>query len=274
MIGRITTPHDGARVKSKVRVQGTVTGQNTSRCLWIAHRRVSEGPFWPKEPRVTLREDGSFSVTAIEGGAPGPIVISLLLVDKETDGRFLQWFIDCHGSADYPSLMPSDFRIEELHSIAVEYDPTAPARLFISYSHKDETFLNDLEESLAVLKRSGAIEIWHDRRIVAGAPISTEIEQEIQRADIMVLLISPSFIASDYCYGKEMRMALKRNQEGDLRVVPVIIRPTDWQSSPIRDLSALPRDGKAISTWANPGEAWLDVAKEFRRLVKDVRGTA
>src|SRR5690606_22895167 len=85
--------------------------------------------------------------------------------------------------------------------------------LFISYSHKDEPYKESLEEHLASLKRRGKISSWSDRRLVPGTNWKAEIDRNIESADIILLLISPSFIASGYCYEKELAIALVRHEE-------------------------------------------------------------
>jgi replicative DNA helicase len=142
-----------------------------------------------------------------------------------------------------------------------------PIRLFYSYSHKDEELRNALETHLSILKRQGATVEWHDRRILASETWEDEIDSHIDNADIVLLLISPDFIASDYCYGRELARALERHEAGKNRVVPIIVRPVDWTGLPFAKLLARPKDGKPITTWANQDEAWLDVSKEVRRLV-------
>lgn len=142
------------------------------------------------------------------------------------------------------------------------------ARVFFSYSHDDEEQRNQLEKHLALLKRQGLIEAWHDRRIVAGAHIDDAIDAELERADIVLLLVSASFIASDYCYSKEMGRALERHARGEAHVVPVIVKNCDWHGAPFGKLKAVPKDGKAITSWANPDDAYTDVAREVRALVE------
>lgn len=141
-------------------------------------------------------------------------------------------------------------------------------RIFFSYSHDDEEQRNQLEKHLALLKRQGLIEAWHDRRIVAGEHIDDSIDAELERADIVLLLVSASFIASDYCYSQEMERALERHARGEAHVVPVIVKNCDWHGAPFGKLKAVPKDGKAITSWANPDDAYTDVAREVRALVE------
>ncbi|MGB3047793.1 toll/interleukin-1 receptor domain-containing protein [Dokdonella sp.] len=136
--------------------------------------------------------------------------------------------------------------------------------LFFSYSHKDEALRDRLEVHLASLKRSGAISVWHDRRITAGDPLGQRIDENLERADIILLLISPDFLASDYCHDIEMQRALERHAQGSARVIPVILKPCDWQHSPFASLLAAPTDGKPITRWPDEDEAFLDVVRQIR----------
>ena len=93
----------------------------------------------------------------------------------------------------------------------------------------------------------------------------------MEKADLILLLVSPAFLASDYCYDVETARALERHALGEARAIPVIVRPCDWASAPFADLQALPRDGQAVTTWANRDEAWLDVTRGLRGVIPDLR---
>lgn len=144
------------------------------------------------------------------------------------------------------------------------------ANLFFSYSHKDEELRNELEVHLAMLKRQGLIRAWHDRRIGAGKDIHSNISGELENADIILLLVSANFLASDYCYDREMARALEKDEEGTARVIPVILHPCDWHSALFGHLRATPQDGKPISMFANRDEALTQVAKDIRAAVEEL----
>jgi hypothetical protein len=136
--------------------------------------------------------------------------------------------------------------------------------VFFSYSHADEGLRDQLETQLAMLKRQGVIETWHDRRIGAGQNIDHAIDDHINTADIMLLLVSADFIASDYCYDVEMTRAMERHHAGEAVVIPVILRACDWHHAPFGKLNATPRDGKPITQWPDIDDAFLQVAKAVR----------
>lgn len=136
--------------------------------------------------------------------------------------------------------------------------------LFLSYSHKDEALRDQLEVQLSMLKRQGIISVWHDRRLLAGDDIDKGISAELESADIILLLASPDFLASEYCYSKEMLRALERHSAGTARVIPVILRPCEWQKAPFGKLLATPADGKPVTKWADRDDAFLEVAKAIR----------
>jgi len=144
-------------------------------------------------------------------------------------------------------------------------------RLFYSYSHKDETLRNELETHLKLLQRQGLLETWHDRQIEAGAEWKQKIDDNLERADIILLLVSADFIASDYCYEKEMGRALERHEKGEARVIPVIIRDINWRSAPFAKLTALPTNWRAVTLWDNKDSAWRDVSEGIARVVEEMR---
>lgn len=145
---------------------------------------------------------------------------------------------------------------------------TAPLKVFISYSHADEAFRGDLVKHLSNLKRQGVISDWHDREIDAGTEWSSEIERHLNAADIILLLVSADFIASEYCYGLEMARALERHEAGEARVIPVLLRPCDWNDAPFSKLQALPAGAKPITKWADRDEAFLSVAQGIRKVTE------
>lgn len=142
--------------------------------------------------------------------------------------------------------------------------------VFLSYAHRDERLRVELEKHLSPLRRSALIETWDDRRITPGAELDTVIDQRLGTADLVLLLISPDFINSDYCYRREMRAALRRHAKGQARVIPIILRPVDWIQTPIGRLLATPRDAKPVTTWHRRDDALLDVATSIRRAAEEI----
>lgn len=145
------------------------------------------------------------------------------------------------------------------------------AKVFFSYSHKDEDLRNRLETHLSMLKRQGQIEPWHDRRITAGDDLDNSIMAELEAADIVLFLVSADFLASNYCYEAEVARALERHKIGNTRVIPVILRPCEWRSAPFGNLLALPTDGKPVTKWADLDDAFLDIATGIREAVEKTR---
>ncbi len=143
--------------------------------------------------------------------------------------------------------------------------------VFYSFSHKDEGLRRQLEAHLSALRRQGEIAEWHDRQIVAGSDWARDIDAHLDSADIVLLLLSADFIASDYCWGIEMRRALERHESGEAVVIPVILRPVDWQIEPLSRLQAVPREGRAVTQYRNRDEAWMEVVTAIRRAITLMR---
>ncbi|WP_245501290.1 toll/interleukin-1 receptor domain-containing protein [Lichenibacterium minor] len=146
------------------------------------------------------------------------------------------------------------------------------ATIFFSYSHKDEELRDRLETALATMKRQGLIEAWHDRRLRAGDDFDKGVRAELESADVILLLVSPDFIASDYCHDVEVARALERQERGDARVIPVILRACDWHPTPFGKLLAAPRDGKPTKSWPDLDEAFLDVVQMIRSALPSAPG--
>ena len=130
---------------------------------------------------------------------------------------------------------------------------------------------NELETHLALLRRQRVISSWHDRRITAGSEFDQVISNELEDSQIILLLVSAHFLASDYCYEKEMARALEKHGDGISIVIPVILHPCDWHSAPFGNLRATPTDGKPISMFANPHEAFSIVAKDVRNAAGTIQ---
>ena len=152
--------------------------------------------------------------------------------------------------------------------------PSGPVPLFYSYAHEDEELRDQLDKHLRLLERQGLITSWHDREVRAGDDWASEIDTHLENARIILLLISVDFLASEYCYGVEMRRALERHFAGEARVIPVILRPVDWQSDLLLNgLQALPTDSKPVTDWLLPpyyDAAFVDIAKGIRTVVEDL----
>lgn len=145
--------------------------------------------------------------------------------------------------------------------------------LFFSYSHKHESLRDELDKHLSILKRQGVIGAWHDRRITARSEFSSEISHYLKSANIILLLISSDFLASDYCYDLEMKHAMQMHENKQAVVIPVILRPCDWHNTPFGQLMATPRDGKPVTKFASLDEAFLEVTNEIKRVAKAVAPT-
>jgi TIR domain len=143
------------------------------------------------------------------------------------------------------------------------------AMLVFSYSHNDSELRDELEIHLTALKRQGVIDTWHDRRIGAGKEFNREISENFNEADIILLLISPYFIASDYCYDVEMKRAMERHENGEARVIPVILEPCDWQKLPFGKLTATPTDGKPISKFPNNMTGFLRLRERSEKQLRN-----
>ncbi|WP_430257343.1 toll/interleukin-1 receptor domain-containing protein [Neorhizobium sp. IRS_2294] len=138
---------------------------------------------------------------------------------------------------------------------------------FISYSHADEKYLERLHKHMALLQKERAVETWTDHQITPGKRLDSEVANALERSDVFIALVSPDYLASNYCYDREFEAALRMAESGELQILPVIVEPCDWLSSPFSQFLALPKDGKPISEWTNSNVAYLDVVSGIRRLV-------
>jgi len=146
-----------------------------------------------------------------------------------------------------------------------------PVEIFFSYSHKDEAFREQLETNLSMLKRQGLINPWTDRMITAGEEWKGQIDDNLKLANIVLLLVTANFLASDYCYDIEMTRAMAMHDAGEVCVIPVILTPVEgWEHSPFSKLQVLPRDGKPVTQWSDRDEAFVNVAQGIRKAIERI----
>jgi TIR domain len=143
--------------------------------------------------------------------------------------------------------------------------------VFCSYSTDDESHRREFERCLAGMRRAGLVALWNFRKITPGDDLDVEISAALKRADIIVLLVSSSFLSSDYCWNIEMRAAVDRHDRGEARIIPIIVRSCVWSDTPFARLAALPKDAKPVSSWSIADEAWTSVAEGMRDVVTAIQ---
>ena len=140
-------------------------------------------------------------------------------------------------------------------------------KAFISYSHQDEQYLDLLHRHLVQLKRDGLINTWTDQDILAGQELNDTIISALEDSQLFLALISPDYINSNYCYEKEFEIAQKMQKQNKITIIPIVLEPCDWLSTPFKEYKGLPKDGKPVSDWSNKNTAMLDVIQNIRNLI-------
>ncbi|MGZ8941208.1 MAG: toll/interleukin-1 receptor domain-containing protein [Methylobacter sp.] len=141
-------------------------------------------------------------------------------------------------------------------------------RVFLSYSHADEKYRNELAKHLKILQRQGIIETWHDRCLLPGDNWASGIDRNLRNADIILLLISIDFINSEYCFDLEMTEAITRHDRGEAIVIPVILRPCHWTGLPFGKLQAATKDGKPVDKYPSFDDAFLEITRGIEAVAK------
>lgn len=143
-------------------------------------------------------------------------------------------------------------------------------RIFVSYSHVDEAARVKLETHLAALKWDN-VSTWFDGDLDAGDALDRDIARELRRAHIFVALLSPNYLASDYCWKKEFKRAMTRRSQGLVRVVAAVVRPCDWKATRAARFKLLPTDGRPVTQWRPADKAYLNIAEGIRGVVTTIR---
>jgi hypothetical protein len=148
-------------------------------------------------------------------------------------------------------------------------------QVFFAYAREDEQQCKKLVEHLSLLERSQRIAICSELDITAGQEREQEIKSKLNQAQIILLLISAGFLSSDFYWEKELGQAIERHEAGKARVIPVILKPVDWQDAPFAQLQVLPRNKKSVKdpSFSSEDEAFLEIAKEIREVVKELEPT-
>jgi nucleoside phosphorylase len=139
----------------------------------------------------------------------------------------------------------------------------SPVEVYYSYAptERDEELRLELEHHLKILEHAGLIAGWHRGEIRAGSVHAQERSAHLEQAQLILLLISPDFLASQEAYGIEMRHALARQARGEAHVIPILLRPVLYEGAPFAHLEMLPSNGKPITSWAHRDEAFENVAR-------------
>ena len=163
--------------------------------------------------------------------------------------------------------------IVETKPVPVPQPKKKAIEIFFFYAHEDENLENRLVKHLLILKSQGVIKAWYECDITAGDAWKTEIEKQLNSAQIILLLVSSDFLASDFCWSVELERVMKRHEARKARVIPIILRPVDWHEAPFAKLQALPKDAKPITSWRNWDQAFVDIAQGIRRVVEELTRT-
>src|SRR5256886_11072482 len=151
------------------------------------------------------------------------------------------------------------------------HETPSPVTIFSAYIRKDEAFYHELDKHLRLLQHQEIISAYNYRQIVADTNWATAFNEHINTASIILLLISPDFLASDYCSSIEMQRALARHIAGDAQVIPILLRPADLSGTPFTHLSCLPHNVHPVMNWTDYDEAFFDIATGIRGAIKELR---
>ncbi len=145
--------------------------------------------------------------------------------------------------------------------------------VFISYARRDQNLRDQLENHLSNLKYRGLITTWTAGEISAGEETIQQIDVHLNTAHLILLLISTNFLASNYCYSREMIQAIQRHERGEADVIPVLLRPVVFTGAPFAKLQPLPTNGKPVASWRNRDSAFVDIALGIERVVQKCRAS-
>jgi O-acetyl-ADP-ribose deacetylase (regulator of RNase III) len=233
--------------------------------------------FARRVPQVAARE--AEQPGSAQADQPTPIVSGLLSLEQQRQ-TLEQELIDLPAGdkdpARYAELRKALDRNTDQRLRAAQQEQSHRAKaasVFVSYAHEDESMRNKLSDHLGGLRYGGYIKDWWDGEIIPGHEWAPEISRRLDEADIILLLVTAGFLGSEFIGKNELGRALERHRAGEAIVIPVILKPADWPSAGLAGLQALPRDGKAVSTWSDHDAAYVDIAQGLRRTIEDWRAS-
>lgn len=225
----------------------------------LNHTRVPYIPFWSFGEKLAVIEKGTDD--------PDDIGFSFETLAALVAQKFSYSDVLTRNRDSFVNAVKK--RAELNGAISREAKPGQPIKFFISYAYKDKPLLDELLTHLSPMTRDGLIEVWADSQISSGESWVDAISARLEEADIILALISPDFLASEWVK-VEMTRARQRSKSGEARVIPVLVRPAYWQISPLGDLQAIPLGNKPVALWNNRDLAWLEVATQIRKVVKEI----
>ena len=149
-----------------------------------------------------------------------------------------------------------------------EMTEVSPRRIFISYSHQNRASIDQLLLHLSPLKRRQKILTWSDTDLLPSEEWDYKIKEELARADIILLLVSPSFLGSDYIWEVEIQKAVERHALGKAKVIPIALDYCDWEGMPFAGLHGPIKPEEPILSYDNQNKAWLQVVAGIKEVVK------
>jgi len=184
-------------------------------------------------------------------------------------------FVKRNGLDELESAIKRTQSIQELQGSLPE--PTSgTVILFLSYSHKDDKLREQLQKDLEALQ--AYVLAWYDGKIRGGDEVDPQIVHYLNEAHVILLLVSPDFLRSSYVREKELPRALERHRAGEARVIPIILRPANWQKPPwdtmFGGLKAFPKDGKPVSKWRSRDEAFVDIYGQLQEIIRELHEQA
>ena len=142
-----------------------------------------------------------------------------------------------------------------------------PINIFLSYAHEDELLKERLDIHLSPLKRSGMINTWNDREIISGSDWNNVIINELESADIVLLLVSADFLASEYIWKVEVEKAMEKHQNKDGIIIPIFLKPCDWSDASFSIINGLPKDAKPVTKYEDMEEAFYEIARGIKKVI-------
>jgi TIR domain len=224
-------------------------------------------------PHGGFKYEGQFRYVSHTGSKPTHFVLERVAsVTIKDSGEPSKVEDDHKENAPYANFVNEHAYNPKSNKPSVLMEQKVPLKMFYCYAHEDYPLLKRLENHLSVLKRLYNIVSWFDQAITPGMEWKKEIDAQLNTADIILLLVSPDFMASDYCYGVEMKRAIERHERGEAKVIPIILYPIGWQDTPLGKLQALPRSGKPVvdSSWGNRSNALHNVEEGLKVVIRNL----
>lgn len=141
-------------------------------------------------------------------------------------------------------------------------------KVHIVFAKEDKVYQKELGKQLSGLVNRGMITSWDRSRILVGSDKEQKIRKKLNKCDVIVFLLSSDLMACKNIQGLELKIALERHKKKEIRIIPVLVRPCDWESTEFKPFQISPHNEIALTEWNNQDKGLLEIVEDIKKIVQ------